>query len=914
MSIPSASSASAAHSSISGTEYLSSLASFIRKHESSLANYYAPRSRSKTPPPPSWATVLTLGIVPTAEGSSSPAPPPPPPPRRDPLVLKFDPHHLYYLLLKFDELAIPGVGDLDVKVDGGTSRPMSVDYSSLNHGAGEGGGPGSLLGGMFGLGNANGRKNGADDAMSIRSGMSSFSFGSGWWGLGGQQNNPADEASDVRYIYSSCTKLPALKLSPFRLSAAPPPGSKDSTPALVRAVDGFEDCPPPSTCVPLLAFKNLSSLALEDLDPRGFYGWDVLSVQLRSLEVNRGGIEDIGELICDAPVEDEVRRRATERRDRAVGSERRKRAEGSTGSLATSIVETQTESDATVLPKSPTTASYPTPSKLAWSSLRHLSLADNDLTFIPSPPLAFLPTLTSLDLSSNLLISIPPGLARLTSLRSLNLSNNMIDSLLGVAKALGAIEVLNLSGNRLENLSGLNRLAALERLDVRDNHLNEALEVSRVARLPHLREVWIRGNPFARKKEEGGEENWRVKCFGYFAKEEACGHRNFAVGEMRIDGACMSGSERRAVEAEQARRGTPMGKHRRASVGAVERVAESRNGKAKVVGRRVVTAPHRTHHHDGEGGHTHRAASPPPPLPTASTSAAADSTPRAASPTPITTKSPAKAKRRRPRRVVDLDAAPGSAVAHPAAPPSSSSAGRYSDSEPTSSGAETSRARVVGRAEHPSTVAEEPATTTTDDGGLSSSPAVAAGTEHARHASSPHTSRIAGVSTLSSASPSKQNKRRDRVSVSTYEPATNSAETFGGGVESGADAYRRRIEKLREEVGDHYLSVLGEREAMEELVKRKKGAKEDVVQGRKEAEVEEVVKPVAVKPAEAEGAPAIEVQEGRKDAEGTGGSGEAQPEEVPEEAQEQEAAAIAPAMKEGVKVVKKKKKGKGKKK
>ncbi|GAA5901351.1 hypothetical protein JCM6882_007754 [Rhodosporidiobolus microsporus] len=909
MSTPSGATNGSAHSSITGTDYLSSLASFIRTHESALANYYAPRQRTKAAPPPSWATVLTLGIVPTAEDSSATTPPPPPLPRRDPLVLKFDPHHLYYLLLKFDELAIAGVGDLDVKVDGGTSRPMSVDYSSLVPPGEDGnGGPGSILGGMFGLGSANGgRRGGADDAMSVRSGMSSFSFGSGWWGLGGAKAPPADEASDVRYIYSSCTKLPALKLSPFRLSAAPTPGAKDSTPALVRAVEGFEDCPPPSTCVPLLAFKNLSSLVLEDLDPRGFYGWDVLSVQLRSLEVSRGGIEDIGELICDAPVEDAARRAATERRDRAVGSERRKRAEGSAGSLAASIADApaaDAEYPAST-PPSPATASYPSPSKLAWSSLRHLSLADNDLTFIPSPPLTFLPTLTSLDLSSNLLISIPPGLAHLTSLRSLNLSNNMIDSLLGIAKALGAIEVLNLSNNRLENLSGLDRLAALERLDVRENHLNEALEVSRVARLPHLREVWVKANPFSRRKEEGGEEHWRVKCFGYFAEEEACGHRDLSAGEIRIDGVGMSGSERRAVEAEQSRKGTPLGR-RRASVGAVERVAESRNGEAKVVGRRVVTAPHRAHHRDG--GHQHRAASPPPPLPTASSSAAhADAAPaRPASP-PVSTKSPAKAKRRRPRRVVDLDAAPGSAVAHPAAPPSSS--GRYSDSEPTSSGAETSSHARAARVDRPSTVAEEPsstATTTTDDGGLSSSPRLPSFTlRHPRNTSSPQTSRITGVSSLgASSSPhSSPSKRRERVSASTYEPATTSAATFdaagmGGAVESSADAYRRRIEKLREEVGDHYLSVLGEREAMEEL---EKGKGKDAPA----AEEREVVKPVPVRP---DGGDSVAAGDETKE------EGSAPAEEVRAEDQEVEAAAVAPALKEGVKVVKKKKKGKGKKK
>ncbi|GAA5975359.1 hypothetical protein JCM11641_005952 [Rhodosporidiobolus odoratus] len=870
------------YSAISGPTYLSSLARFIRTHEHALANYYAPRpstTRHK-PPPPGWTTVLTLGIVPTAESSSSPTPSPTPiPPRKDPLVLKFDPHHLYYLLLKFDELGIAGAGELDVRVEGGTSRPMSVDYSALLPPATEQGN-GSILGGMFGLSGKSGKKD--DDALSVRSGMSSFSFGSGWWGLGGAATNEQqeDEATNVRYIYSSCTKLPALKLSPFCLAAPTGVGAKDTTPPLVRVVEGFEDCPPPDTCVPLLAFKNLSSLVLEDLDPRGFLGWDVLSVQLRSLEVRRGGLEDIGELICDAPVEDSARRVATGRRDRAVGYERRWRAEGSASSVE-ARVEPGRE------PPSPTTAAYPTPSKLAWSSLRHLSLSDNSLTFIPSPPLTFLPTLTSLDLSSNLLISIPTGLSHLTSLRSLNLSDNMIDSLLGVASALGAIEVLNLSQNRLENLSGLDRLPVLERLDVRENRLQEALEVSRVARLPHLREVWVRGNPFSRTKEEGGEEGWRAKVFGYFAEEDSHGHRDFTAREIRIDGSGMSSSERRAVEAERSRRGTPLGR-RRASTGAAERLAEMRGGEAKVVGRRVVTAPHRHHHHD----HSHRPASPPPPVPPLPTLSAADCSPsssRPTSPSPAHLKSPAKPKRRKPRRIVDLDADPSSS-AHPATA-SSSGVGRYSDSDPTSSGAETSRTRLnPGRVHRPSTVAEEPLSAPTTDDGLSSSPRLQASfAKHQRHASSPSTGTRQGGSSSLTSSPSKGLSRRDRISASTYEYPTTTHGAGREGIESSGEAYRRKIEQLRDQVGDSYLAVWGEREAM---AARNKGKQSTATIGQ--AEELSALEPEARQKRPGEEAGGDEVKAGE------GGEGEQ--------------AAVAPAMKEGVKVVKKKKvKGKKKK-
>ncbi|POY71123.1 hypothetical protein BMF94_5880 [Rhodotorula taiwanensis] len=764
--------------SIAGTAYLEALAQFIRRHEAALADYNAPRPRIS--PAPSWTTVLTLGIVPTADPSPSDGSRSmPAPPRKDPLVLRFDPHHLYYLLLKFDEIDLPSSGDLDVRVEGGTTRPMMVDYSAMSgpsattttpglsgpNSQGKDGDGASLFGGMFG-------RPRADDTRSIQSGMSSFSFGSGWWGLGSKQPQQVDEAATVRYIYSSCTKLPALRLSPFQLSPPSQSGSSSSrnSSGLSRIVQGFEDCPPPATCVPLLAFKNLSSLTLEDLDPRGFLGWDVLSVQLRSLSVHRGGIEDLGELICDAPSEDLARREQEERRNKPVGTERKRRAEGV---MQSSLVldpreETGVDDDEGRPPSSAASvAAYPTPPRLAWSSLRHLSLADNSLTFIPSPPLTFLPTLTSLDLSSNLLITIPPGLAHLTSLRSLNLSDNMIDSLLGIAKALGAIEVLNLSQNRLENLSGLDRLPALERLDLRSNAVYDVLEVSRLARLPHLRELWLAENPLTASRLEGGDDKWRVKCFGYFAEEEALGHRDLDAGQVRIDGRIMTSSERRVLEAEYlSRQGRPLGLGRRKTSHDVlrggDRPAEERNGQqAKVVGRRVVTAPHR---------HARAPSPPPPPVPSASPQpdTADTASVNTASADERSRKAAIKPKRRKPQRIVDLDGPD---------PRSQSSRGLADDG-----------------------------TTDSDQAGARLPPA----TSDARPGTSGPKQR-----------PSGPGPRRERMPSTLGDAAATAADSSSSEAGSG-EAFRRKIEALRNEVGESWLSVLAEREAREERERKER--------------------------------------------------------------------------------------------
>jgi hypothetical protein len=141
-------------------------------------------------------------------------------------------------------------------------------------------------------------------------------------------------------------------------------------------------------------------------------------------------------------------------------------------------------------------------------------LRDNSLTFIPTESLLHLTSLTQLDLSSNLLVSIPPGLSSLYNLISLNVSDNMIDSVQGIYKKLGQVLTIDISHNRLDSLAGLERLVALERVNVGHNRLEESEEVGRLALLPNIAEVCVEGNPFTEI-----ESDHRVKCFDFFWKE-----------------------------------------------------------------------------------------------------------------------------------------------------------------------------------------------------------------------------------------------------------------------------------------------------------------------------------------------------------------------------------------------------------
>lgn len=170
--------------------------------------------------------------------------------------------------------------------------------------------------------------------------------------------------------------------------------------------------------------------------------------------------------------------------------------------------------------------------------LRHLRLTSCNLLSLPS----FTLPIVHLDLSSNLLNAIPPSLASLTSLQSLNLSNNMIESVRGAETLLPAIRAINLRRNRIDCLAGLDRVASLERCDVRSNELAESQEIGRLAQLPKLKEVWASDNEFV-----DIEEGWRHRVFVWFAEE--------GNTQLSLDGHPASWTEKRAIQADLDRRG-----------------------------------------------------------------------------------------------------------------------------------------------------------------------------------------------------------------------------------------------------------------------------------------------------------------------------------------------------------------------
>ncbi|KAL8903888.1 MAG: hypothetical protein Q9207_003630 [Kuettlingeria erythrocarpa] len=471
-------------------------------------------------------------------------------------------HHLFYLLSRFEEIGIT-VGPLNVRTQNLHSEASPANYVSF-------------------LGQSQ-RLRGRSDGDSIRSVSSVRSVMSGmatlWSGFGSSNSGAKTEKArgqlvlDLKYLFSSFTKVPCLRLAPDRRA---------------RLIRGYEEFPF-DTAVPLLAFKNLSALEICDVDFRQFFGWDKLAEQLRSLTLKRAHVDDINDLLTCIVLDDmdKHRRRSSKAQSSPIlawplsppvrGLEAVKLSSTLSSPAAEHDVQPSKSAQidrmpparsASASPNRPTSSRHnaavchvrsnskkvrrsgsgssdssghstspragtrraASASNLLlagtlptskWRFLRHLSLADNALTSISARGLAPLAnSLHSLDLSSNLFTEVPDGLANLIVLRALNLSNCMIGSLQSLIRGpLPAINALNLRANRLTSIIGVEKLLSLERLDLRENKIGDPAELARLTGLPNFREVWIMQNPFTQS-----HTNHRVVIFNLFRRTPGLVH------------------------------------------------------------------------------------------------------------------------------------------------------------------------------------------------------------------------------------------------------------------------------------------------------------------------------------------------------------------------------------------------------
>ena len=284
-----------------GEVFIKQLATFVRTHEKALANglparrqnaprHGASQSVSAISPPklpasiperPSTsasgagalATAISLGSLGFMSSGVKSA------------KLALTPHHLFYLLSRFEELGIE-VGPMKVRLENLHDTSGTSNYVSF-------------------LSTSQRTKSRSSDVgsirsvSSVRSVMSSMSALWSSIGIGSSisaartERQKAALQADMKYLYSAFTKIPSLRLAP------------DWRAKLIRGYEEF----PFDSAVPLYIFKNLQSLEISGIDYRQFFGWDRLADQLRSLTLKRASIDDPAEILIDIVLDDMDRRR-----------------------------------------------------------------------------------------------------------------------------------------------------------------------------------------------------------------------------------------------------------------------------------------------------------------------------------------------------------------------------------------------------------------------------------------------------------------------------------------------------------------------------------------------------------------------------------------------------------------------------
>ncbi|KAK4442150.1 hypothetical protein QBC34DRAFT_31166 [Podospora aff. communis PSN243] len=541
-----------------GEFFIKQLATFVRTHEKALANALQFR-RQNVPRHGSSQSVSSVSPVVVPSSPTVPERPSTSASTSSTLAaalslgslsftshsvksakLALTPHHLFYLLSRFEELGI-NVGPMKVRLENLHDSTTSANYVSF-------------------LGQTQRSKSRGSDVGSIRSvssirsvmsGMSalwaSFGLGSGISAARTERQKAAIQA-DLKYLYSAFTKIPCLRLAP------------DWRARLIRGYEEF----PFDSAVPLYVFKNVQALEVSDIDFRQFFGWDKLADQLRSLTVKRASLDDPADILIDIVLDDmDKRRRRTSKSQGSptvpwagASSPRRSptvshaelhkstSAPGSpearksttdlpVGSLNSELGTDQDGSngpgsrrpslaraDSDELPKSPTKESRPRshsprrPSssrngsanmrgsykiRRSGSGSSHSSLSDSwhnsrgsssnllAMGILPASKWRFL---KHLSLADNSLTSIPASsLTPLSNtLHSLDLSSNLFTQVPDSLAGLTALRALNLASCMIDSLHSLTRnpLPAITALNLRGNRLQSIAGIEKLYPLERL--------------------------------------------------------------------------------------------------------------------------------------------------------------------------------------------------------------------------------------------------------------------------------------------------------------------------------------------------------------------------------------------------------------------------------------------
>ncbi|ODV81082.1 L domain-like protein [Suhomyces tanzawaensis NRRL Y-17324] len=423
---------------IEGDVYIQRLSTYVRRNEEALANGLLCFSKNRN-------TAIKV----------------------KPLRLTFTIHHLYYITERIESSPLGvDVGPLNVKLDNPNHEPTFISFMANN---------------------ARASKHFDSDTRSISSinSMKSIvSSASVYWRSFALSKDPKVINKDIKYLYSSFTKIPCLILTPK---------------TKINSITSYEEYPC-DTSVPLKMFKNLQVLEIVDYDPNEVFGWHILSEQLRILIVRNSKLSSINELLFNLVIDDESGRstfnthKQTRKFNDLFHSSGTATSVPADESFSEDVIQAgnnafrypkreraTTTSGAGSLPKesffaelnssNPTTKDYQTLPDSKWSYLKQLTVSETSITSIPAFIFKPLTNLVKLNLSNNLLEELPDGLDQLINIKYLNFADNYITDLRKLPTNLAYLSAINFNNNKLSDLSGLENLSSLEKIDLRRNEL-----------------------------------------------------------------------------------------------------------------------------------------------------------------------------------------------------------------------------------------------------------------------------------------------------------------------------------------------------------------------------------------------------------------------------------------------------------
>lgn len=453
--------------SIDGNVYIQKLAAYIKRNEEALAN-----------------GLLFL----TSDNKR----------KYRPARLAFTTHHLYFITEKIQLSGLGvDVGPLNIKMDNPNHEPTFISFMAAN----------AL--------NARHFDSDTRSISSINSVRSIMTTASAYWQYYAFSQDPKVLQRNLKYLYSSFTKIPCLSISP---------SSK------VASISEYEQYPC-DTSVPITMFKNLQVLEVIDYDPNEIFGWHVLSENLRILIIRSPKVTDAGEVLFNLVVDDQYGRSSfndsrTSKKEfysntltRSVGTnlsrlandERHKRGRASSECSSVPTSQQRFSRPYTDEPiSSYSNRDYHNLPDGKWAALKQLTITSSTIKVIPSYVFKPLRNIVTLNLSNNLLEAVPEGLEQLDNLKYLDLSDNYITGLKNIPANMKHLRTLRLSNNKIKSLDGIQNLSVLESVDLCKNELTDMrslkpLVLYYVKNSSHLSSIYLRNNKLPK--------NYRIELF-----------------------------------------------------------------------------------------------------------------------------------------------------------------------------------------------------------------------------------------------------------------------------------------------------------------------------------------------------------------------------------------------------------------